>query len=112
MTRFRLPDAALTMSLPTSVEPVKVTLLMPSWAAMAAPAVSPNPVMMLTMPSGTPASCIRLTSRSALSGVSSAGFRMTALPHARAGATFHAAISSGKFQGTIAPTTPTGSRVV
>ena len=29
-----------------------------------------------------------------------------------AGATFHAASSSGKFHGTIAPTTPTGSRTV
>ena len=28
------------------------------------------------------------------------------------GAIFHAAISSGKFHGTIAPTTPMGSRVI
>jgi hypothetical protein len=31
------------------------------------------------------------------------------LPAARAGASFHEPMSSGKFQGTIAPTTPTGS---
>ena len=34
------------------------------------------------------------------------------LPAASAGATFHEAISSGKFQGTISPTTPIGSRRV
>jgi hypothetical protein len=36
----------------------------------------------------------------------------TVLPHASAGATFHAVSSSGKFQGTIAATTPIGSRSV
>ena len=34
------------------------------------------------------------------------------LPAARAGANFHAAISSGKFHGMTAPTTPSGSRVI
>ena len=33
-------------------------------------------------------------------------------PAASAGATFHEAIFSGKFQGTISPTTPIGSRSV
>ena len=33
-------------------------------------------------------------------------------PAASAGATFHEAISSGKFHGTISPTTPIGSRRV
>ena len=37
---------------------------------------------------------------------------MAQLPAARAGATFQLAISSGKFQGTIRPTTPIGSRRV
>jgi len=39
----------------------------------------------------------------------SEGFNTTLLPIARAGAIFHAEIISGKFHGTIAPTTPTGS---
>ena len=34
------------------------------------------------------------------------------LPAASAGPSFHAAISSGKFHGTISPTTPSGSRTV
>jgi hypothetical protein len=33
-------------------------------------------------------------------------------PQASAGASFHIPIISGKFQGTIAATTPTGSRTV
>ena len=50
--------------------------------------------------------------RSAVSGVCSAGFMTTVLPQARAGPHFHASISSGKFQGMIWPTTPTGCRSV
>jgi hypothetical protein len=45
-------------------------------------------------------------------GVSSLGFSTTEQPQAKAGATFQAAICKGKFQGTMAPTTPTGSRSV
>ena len=47
-----------------------------------------------------------------MSGVSSAGFRTTVFPAASAGATFHEAIASGKFQGVMRPTTPSGSRNV
>jgi hypothetical protein len=42
-------------------------------------------------------------------GVCSAGFRTMALPAARAGQIFHAAMRIGKFQGMIWPTTPSGS---
>ena len=112
MTFFRFPAAACTMSLPTSVEPVNATLSTSSWAARAAPAVSPNPVTTFTTPSGMPASAMISASRSAVSGVCSAGLRMTQLPVVRAGPSFHAAISSGKFHGMIWPTTPTGSRSV
>ena len=48
-TFLRLPAAALTISLPTSVEPVNATLSTSSCAASAAPA-SPKPVTMLTTP--------------------------------------------------------------
>lgn len=44
-------------------------------------------------------------------GVCSAGFSTTQLPAASAGASFHTAISSGKFHGMICPTTPSGSGV-
>ena len=43
-----------------------------------------------------------------MSGVVSAGFSTTVLPHASAGAIFHAAMSSGKFHGMICPATPSG----
>ncbi len=46
--------------------------------------------------------------RRAVSGVVSAGLRMHVLPQARAGASFHAAMSKGKFQGMIWPQTPMG----
>lgn len=42
-------------------------------------------------------------------GVCSAGLSTTQLPAARAGASFHAAMSSGKFHGMIDATTPSGS---
>src|SRR5215469_955466 len=50
---FRLlAPEALTISLPTSVEPVNATLSTSGWAAMAAPAVSPKPGTILTTPAG------------------------------------------------------------
>ena len=72
----------------------------------------PGPATTLSTPSGSPASSAIRSSSSAVSGVSSAGLSTTVLPAASAGATFHEAITSGKFQGTISPTTPSGSRKV
>ena len=48
--------------------------------------------------------------RSPVSGVCSASFMTTVQPVASAGPSFQAAIRSGKFQGMIWATTPTGSR--
>jgi hypothetical protein len=67
---------------------------------------------MFMTPSGIPASSASSPSLRAESGVSSAGLRTTVLPHARAGPSFHEAMLSGKFHGTIRPTTPSGSRKV
>ena len=50
--------------------------------------------------------------RRAVSEVCLEGLRTTEFPAARAGPIFQAAISSGKFQGRTAPTTPTGSRTM
>ena len=110
-TFLRLPWAASTIFLPTSVEPVKATLSTSGWPEMAAPA-SPNPVMMFTTPSGTPASAQISPRISAVSGVCSAGLRTSVLPVASAGPSFHEAMTSGKFHGMIWPHTPTGTRVV
>ncbi len=64
--------------------------------------------MMFTTPGGRSASWITCASRSAVSGVVSAGLSTTVFPVASAGAIFHAAISSGKFHGMIWPATPIG----
>ena len=56
---------------------------------------------MLTTPAGSSACRQMSAKRSAVSGVVSAGLRTTVLPHASAGAIFHASISSGKFHGMI-----------
>ncbi|MNL37080.1 hypothetical protein D3C87_1592010 [compost metagenome] len=105
-----LPDPAVATRIarPTSVEPVKAILSIPSWSTISLPA-SPSPVSTLRTPGGSPASRASSAKASAVRGVNSAGLRTTVLPAARAGAIFQASISSGKFQGMICPTTPTGA---
>ena len=102
------PASAAWMSLPTAVEPVKATLSMPGWRTSAAPA-EPSPGTTCTTPGGSSASWQISARKSAVSGVVSAGFSTAVLPQASAGASFQAAISSGKFQGTIWAATPCGA---
>nr|WP_293768798.1 hypothetical protein [Sporichthya sp.] len=64
----------------------------------------------MSTPPGRPHSEAICTRRSRDSGVFSSGFTTTELPQASAGAIFHRPSSSGKLNGTIAPTTPTGAR--
>ncbi len=84
-TRLRLPREASRIFRPVSVSPVNVTLSTSSWPASAAPAVGPKPVTTFTTPGGMPTSSISSASRSAESGVCSAGFRTTVFPAAREG---------------------------
>ena len=49
-------------------------------------------------------------SATAEAGTRLAGFQITALPKANAGAIFHTAVAVGKFHGLMIPTVPTGSR--
>ena len=102
------PASAAWMSLPTPVEPVKAILSMSGSRTSAAPA-TPSPGRIETTPGGSSASWRISASSSAVSGVVSAGFSTAVLPAASAGASFQAAISSGKFHGTICPATPSGS---
>ncbi len=107
VTFLSLPATARAIALPTSVDPVKATLSTSGCDTMARP-VSPAPVTMLTTPGGRSA-CWQISAKSsAVSGVVSAGFSTTVLPQARAGAIFHASISSGKFHGMTWPATPSG----
>lgn len=50
-----------------------------------------------------------LMPRTGLHGVMCRTLMTMVLPHASAGATFHVHINSGKFHGTMAPITPSGS---
>ena len=112
VTRLIVAAAAAPIPRPTSVEPVKAILATSGCSTSRLPQTLPGPATTFSTPSGNPASSAIRSSSSAVSGVSSAGFRTTQLPAASAGATFQAAIVSGKFQGTISPTTPSGSRKV
>ena len=111
-TFFNESAASRMMVLPTLVEPVKAMASTPGCRTRAAPARVPRPGTTLSIPGGKPASAASSPSRRAVRGVSMAGLRTTAFPHANAGATFQVASESGKFHGTMHPTTPTGSRRV
>jgi hypothetical protein len=110
----RLIDSAAPRAIvrPTSVDPVKAIFATSGCSTRRCPQVRPGPATTLTTPSGIPASAAISAKRRAVRGVSSAGFSTTVLPAANAGASFQEAIVSGKFQGVINPTTPTGSRTV
>ncbi len=90
------------------VSPVKAILRMRFDEASGLPASTPNPLTTLRMPGGSRSAIV--SSRTWIdAGVCSAGLRTTALPAARAGASFHMAMRIGKFHGMIWPTTPSGS---
>ena len=93
---------------PTSVEPVKASFWILSLVASAWPASAPKPLTTLTTPGGR-MSLMRSIISMMVTGVCSAGLSTLQQPAASTGASFQAAISSGKFQGMIWPTTPMGS---
>ena len=103
-------EASCMIRRPTSVEPVNDTLSTSGCDASSSPTVAPPPVTMFTTPFGSSVSSSSSASRSAVSGVSDAGFSTHELPIASAGASFHTAITSGKFHGMIPAQTPIGSR--
>ena len=105
-------DATSPILRPTTVEPVNAIFATSGCATSRSPTIRPGPTTTLSTPSGRPASSAIFSSSIAVRGVSSAGLRTIVFPAASAGATFHDAIGSGKFQGTIIPTTPIGSRKV
>jgi hypothetical protein len=112
VTRLIVAAAPSAIPRPTSVDPVKAIFATSGCSTSRCPTTLPGPATTLSTPSGTPASSAMRSSSSAVSGVSAAGFSTTVLPAASAGATFQDAMTSGKFHGTIRPTTPSGSRNV
>ncbi len=112
VTRLRSAEPFASTCLPTAIDPVNTIFATPGCSTSALPVTGPWPGRTWKRPSGRPASRASSASRSAVSGVVSAGLRMTALLTASAGAVPQAAIGIGKFQGAITPTTPSGSRIV
>ena len=95
VTRFSVSAPVRMMILPTSFEPVNPTLSTFGCDVSGAPHVSPNPVSTFSTPAGRPASSRIFGISSAVSGVCSAGLRITVHPAAIAGATFCTAIIIG-----------------
>ena len=90
------------------MEPVKAILLTSGWSTSAAPvdAVARDDVHHARRELGLLEDLGQDAAR--VSGVVSAGFSTHVLPAASAGASFHAAMSRGKFHGMIWPATPSG----
>ncbi len=98
---------------PTSGDPVNVMSATSGCSTSALPTVPPPPVTTLRWPGGSPHSpSSSSASEIADSGVCDAGLSTTGQPAAIAGATLCATRLSGKLNGLIAPTTPTGSASV
>jgi hypothetical protein len=106
----RLRPAIDRMRAPTGGLPVNVTLAGTGSVTSHSPTVGPSPWTTPKTPGGSSASARISASLTAVSGVSSAGFRTSVLPAASAGATLWATRLRGKLNGVTAATTPTGVR--
>ncbi len=107
-----MPSAHCAISfLPTSVEPVKLSLRTFGCEVIALPMSEAEwPVTMLSTPAGSPARSAMTPSASAEYGVCKAGLQTTVQPAASAGPILRASMADGKFHGVIIATTPTGWR--
>src|SRR5210317_1088981 len=106
--RFTVPAHSDISCLPTSVEPVKVSLRTRGFEVISRPISAVRPVTMLITPAGTPARSASTAKAYADSGVALAGLHTTVHPAASAGAILRVSIALGKFQGVMQATTPTG----
>ncbi len=112
-SRFtRLRGARSRSVQPTPADPVNVISATRASSTRTSPISLAGPQTTLSQPAGRPASTSSSARSSADSGVCEAGFRTTAQPAARAGATLCATRLNGKLKGEIAPTTPIGIRSV
>ncbi|MNI74512.1 hypothetical protein D3C73_1306000 [compost metagenome] len=108
--RTRLPAVATATRRPVCSEPVNVSASISADWIRLSPTTLPLPITRLKVPGGRGWRLMISVSAQALAGTRLAGLNTTALPKARAGAIFHAAVAMGKFHGVMMPTTPTGSR--
>ena len=108
VNRLRSGAAAAAISFPVATDPVKLIFRTAGCWVIHAPSSSP-PLTTLTTPAGSTwfstSPSIRVDS-----GVKGDGFSTTVLPARSAGPSFQPASRSGKFQGVMAATTPSGLR--
>ena len=97
---IRFCAAYCMISRPVTVSPVKEIFAIRGFAASALPISAPGPVTTLITPCGRTSSIVSISFRID-HGVGEAGLITEQLPAASAGASFHAAISSGKLNGMI-----------
>jgi hypothetical protein len=91
---------------------VNATFATPGWETSGTPVSAGKPVTVFTTPAGKPASANSCTKANVEAEACSDGLMTTVLPAASSGASFQVRSSSGEFHGTIAATTPIGSRRV
>src|SRR5919201_483934 len=108
---FTVPAHCSINNLPTSVEPVKVSLRTIGFEVISPPISFDGPVTQENTPLGTPARSASSQSAKAENGVAVAGFNTIVQPAARAGPALRVIIAAGKFHGVIAAQTPIGSLV-
>ncbi|CAB4959267.1 unannotated protein [freshwater metagenome] len=106
---LNLSAAARATAWAAGTLPVKATAWVFSWATSICPTAEP-PVSVCTRPEGRPANASM--SIKMVSGVSSEGFTMMALPAASAAAACQPNSRTGKLNGTIDTTVPSGSFIV
>ncbi len=110
-SRFNVAAPFSMIRRPTAVEPVNEIRSTFGDSVSSSPTRWSEAVTTLTTPAGMSVfSTISRPRRVALNGVSGAGLRTTVLPVASAWPSLLMVTSKGKFHGTMAPTTPTGSR--
>ena len=108
--RFMVAAPFSMIRLPTAVEPVKEMQSTCGERVSSSPTRWSDAVTTLKTPGGmSVCSATTFPMRVACQGVSGAGLSTMVLPVASAWATFTIETSNGKFQGVIAPTTPTGT---
>ena len=101
--------ASAARCLPTGIEPVNDTFRTASLASRCSDTSAGTPNTRLSTPAGTPASAKQRTISTQAPGVSSDALRMSEQPAASAPPILRAGVSTGKFHGVNAATTPTGS---
>jgi hypothetical protein len=106
-----VPAHCSISNMPTSVEPVKVSLRTVGFEVSSPPISLEPPVTQEKTPFGTPARSASSHKANAENGVAAACFGTIVQPAAKAGPALRVIIAAGKFHGVIAAQTPTGSLV-